>query len=67
MNLLIPFVANTSESIFFCDADAVGNARSLAFDARIFHLCNSPQKTFIFNCKNKKSKKLKKKKKTLQR
>jgi hypothetical protein len=38
----------------------------LAFDARIFHLCDSPKKTFIFNCENKKSKKLFKKK-TLQR
>lgn len=50
MFLYLPFVANTSESVFIGYADAVGNARRLTFDARILCLCilHTENQTFNF-------------------
>jgi hypothetical protein len=49
MFLYLPFVANTSESVFIGYADAVGNAWRLTFDARILCLCILHTENQTFN------------------
>lgn len=38
---IIPFTTDASKSVLLNDADAIGNARGLSLDARIFHFCQN--------------------------